>query len=131
MNLKRDVLLTVVVVLSALLLIALLDIGMTARGQMRIARCSVQMTNVRGALQTYRTTYGNFPTGDVRRISAILGGENPRQILFLDTENANRSIPLIDPWKTPLRITYTSATNFTLESAGPNGKFGDADDLIR
>ncbi len=36
----------------------------------------------------------------------------------------------IDYWKTSFKIEILARTNFIIRSAGPNQKFGDADDII-
>jgi hypothetical protein len=37
---------------------------------------------------------------------------------------------LLDVWQTPYQIKFMPPTNFVIHSAGPNKKFGDADDII-
>ena len=51
-----------------------------------------------------------------------------RGILF--TTRTNTLGGLIDIWQTPYQIKLIGQTNFTIHSAGPNRKFGDADDII-
>ena len=42
----------------------------------------------------------------------------------------NNNAEVIDFWDTPLRIATVPRTNFIIQSAGPNQKFGDKDDII-
>lgn len=42
----------------------------------------------------------------------------------------NASSQVIDTWQTPFQINLVGSTNFMIRSAGPNLKFGDADDII-
>jgi hypothetical protein len=42
----------------------------------------------------------------------------------------NNSGAVIDIWGTPYRMEFAPQTNFIIHSAGPNRKFGDADDIV-
>jgi hypothetical protein len=42
----------------------------------------------------------------------------------------NQTGAMIDIWQTPYKIEIVQQTNFIIHSAGPNHKFGDADDII-
>jgi hypothetical protein len=44
--------------------------------------------------------------------------------------HTNASSQVTDIWQTPFQIKLVGTTNFTIRSAGPNLKFGDADDII-
>jgi hypothetical protein len=46
------------------------------------------------------------------------------------TSRTNASGEVIDIWQMPFQITFVEKTNFIVRSAGPNQKFGDADDII-
>jgi len=46
------------------------------------------------------------------------------------TTHTNALGELIDIWQTPFQIKLAGETNFIISSAGPNKKFGDADDII-
>lgn len=46
------------------------------------------------------------------------------------TSRTNASGELIDIWQMPFQIKLAGQTNFIICSAGPNQKFGDADDII-
>jgi hypothetical protein len=37
---------------------------------------------------------------------------------------------IVDYWKKPFQIEIATQTNFIIRSAGPNQKFGDADDIV-
>ena len=46
------------------------------------------------------------------------------------SDRTNAQGELFDLWKTPYQIEILEQTNFIVRSAGPNKKFGDADDII-
>jgi hypothetical protein len=48
--------------------------------------------------------------------------------LFFNPINSHGE--LLDIWQTPYQIEVLAQTNFIVRSAGPNKKFGDADDII-
>lgn len=43
---------------------------------------------------------------------------------------ANSQRELADYWKTPFQIRIVAPTNFIIRAAGPNKRFGDADDIV-
>jgi hypothetical protein len=53
---------------------------------------------------------------------------NEYQFSFVSRTNASSQV--IDIWQTPFQINLVGLTNFIIHSAGPNQKFGDADDII-
>ncbi|HZL14210.1 MAG TPA: hypothetical protein VFC85_08710 [Verrucomicrobiae bacterium] len=46
------------------------------------------------------------------------------------SERTNSQGEILDIWKMPFQIEITPPTKFIVRSAGPNKKFGDADDII-
>lgn len=50
--------------------------------------------------------------------------------LRVSSNRTNANGELLDFWRTPYLIEMTVQTNCQIRSAGKNGKFGDADDLI-
>jgi hypothetical protein len=46
------------------------------------------------------------------------------------TSRTNASGEVVDIWQTPFQITFVKQTNFIVRSAGPNSKFGDANDIV-
>ena len=90
----------------------------------------MEISNLEAALNQYRAEYGIFPQGTNSAIFKILLGENPRKIIFYSA-NSNRfnsQGEYLDLWKTPYEIKVEQ-TNYSIRSAGPNGIFGDKDDL--
>ena len=84
------------------------------------------------ALDMYFSEYGSFPQGNNERVMAQLLGNNPKPISFLSGLHitTNRIGQLLDPWETPFEIDV-SGSFLTVISAGPDGRFGTADDLGR
>jgi hypothetical protein len=46
------------------------------------------------------------------------------------SERTNSQGRLLDIWEMPYQIQIVARTNFIIQSAGPNKKFGDKDDII-
>jgi hypothetical protein len=46
------------------------------------------------------------------------------------SDRTNSQGEILDIWKMPFQIRIIPPTNFVVRSAGPNQKFGDADDII-
>ncbi len=73
-----------------------------------------------------------YPEGEPPVIVAALLGENPRAKSYLRPEFRQFLDPsgqVLDPWKRPFRFDRAEGGGVKLRSAGPNGTFGDADDL--
>ena len=66
-------------------------------------------------------TLPNIRSGSVLRTFVEPAG-------FPNQTNAQGEI--IDPWNVPFQIEIAGQTNFIVRSAGPDKKFGDADDII-
>lgn len=91
----------------------------------------IEMKEVGAALQQYRAAFGIYPLGDNASISKALGGENPKQTTFLDLKRrwVDTNGGLVDFWHTPYIIQTNQTSGLSIRSAGPNRRFGDADDL--
>lgn len=85
---------------------------------------------LRTAIRAFYTEYAAWPTGDVRQIVSALTGKNAHNIVFIEEPDSclNQRGEYLDPWKTPYRIA-TAGTNIEVRSAGPDRKFGTADDI--
>jgi hypothetical protein len=82
--------------------------------------------DIASALKKRVTVTGSLSTIDNAFILQAVFGTNT--FLYSDRTNANGQF--LDPWETPYKIDILGQTNFTVRSAGPNKKFGDADDII-
>lgn len=82
----------------------------------------------------WRTNFpgqGN-PVGDNREITAALMGDNPRQLALVPKQHRalNSEGELCDRWGTPFRFHPLSGEHMEISSAGPDHKFGTADDTV-
>lgn len=84
-----------------------------------------------GAFHSNFPRLGN-PVGENHEITAALLGDNPAKFPFLSAGhralNARRE--LCDRWGTPFRFHQISGTAMEIRSAGPDRKFGTADDAL-
>ena len=82
------------------------------------------------AMVEYTADFDAGPEGENGDIAALLLGNNPRDKAYL----AKKSIVLrdgqfVDFWKRPLSFTRGTDGSLAVLSSGPNGKFGDDDDI--
>ena len=84
--------------------------------------------------ETWQTNFpraGN-PTGENAEITAALSGANPLRFAFLPRGHraVNPRGELCDRWGTPFRFHALSGHQMEIRSAGPDQKFGTADDAV-
>jgi hypothetical protein len=73
-----------------------------------------------------RTMKNDAPTNiDVDFIYHALFGTNS-----YSSHRTNTQGEILDLWQMPYQIEIVARTNFVVRSAGPDNKFGDADDII-
>lgn len=116
--------LVVVIILAALagmVLPHVLPAGNTAR--QGIARADI--ANIRMALKMYRLHTGKYPSGS-----------DGLDILTRPSPSYNNEPYLendpVDPWKNPYKYSYPGShggLGFDISSAGPDGQFGNEDDI--
>ncbi len=94
-----------------------------------VPRVKFEMLNIAHALQAYEATYNEFPFSDNLSVCRALLGSNIQSIVFLYAQTNNLG-ELIDPWNTAYKIEFTNRTNFIVQAAGKNLKFGDGDDYV-
>lgn len=79
----------------------------------------------------YKQEFGSYPAGENSNIIRALGGDNPKEIVFL---NVRRTVKhpneMVDPWETPCQIEFYQQTNCAVHSPGKDKIFGNADDII-
>jgi len=89
------------------------------------------LNEVFATFQTNFPATGN-PVGENAEITAALTGENKFHFAFIPP--GHRAIDaqgeLCDRWGTPFRFHQLSGTRMEIRSAGPDRKFGTADDAI-
>lgn len=87
------------------------------------------LNEVFGTWQTNFPHTGN-PVGENAEITAALTGDNPFRFAFIlrGHRAINARGELCDRWGTPFRFHQLSGTQMEIRSAGPDRKFGTADD---
>jgi hypothetical protein len=85
-------------------------------------------------LDAWRTNFpgqGN-PVGENSEIAAALAGDNPQHLVLIPRNHRafNDRGELCDRWGTPFRFHALSGEHMDLRSAGPDRKFGTADDAV-
>jgi type II secretory pathway pseudopilin PulG len=91
---------------------------------------------VEGAIDAYTAETGSPPQGDHEQIVRVLMGENPknrnffpRDLRALSSDFLNEDGRLVDAWRNPLQIQPMPDGSIQVLSAGPDGKFGNEDDV--
>ena len=84
---------------------------------------------------TWQTNFphaGN-PVGENSEITTALAGDNPVRFAFIARRHRaiNAQGELCDRWGTPFRFHQLSGQQMEIRSAGPDRKFGTADDVPR
>jgi len=80
----------------------------------------------------YIADNGSFPKNlDNHLFIEALSGKNPEKAAYMliKARNLNSKGELIDDWGTPFRISYFSASDVLILSAGPDKIFGTSDDI--
>ena len=87
--------------------------------------------------ELFETWQSNFPrsgnpVGENSEITAALSGANPLRFAFLPRGHraVNTHGELCDRWGTPFRFHPLSGHQMEIRSAGPDQKFGTADDAL-
>ncbi len=83
------------------------------------------------AMEGFKNAFGSYPSGNEASIVKMLAGDNPKTncFLILNSQTTNKIGQYVDPWKTPYKFNCT-ARKVTIQSAGINKMFGDADDVF-
>ncbi len=70
------------------------------------------------------------PVGDNHEIAGALAGDNPLQLVLIPKHHPALNVrgELCDRWGTPYRFHQLSGERMEIRSAGPDQKFGTADD---
>jgi hypothetical protein len=81
-------------------------------------------------LKQYSIKTGGLTNIDNSFVFQSVFGTNGTVNLNYHSEQTNSQGQVLDCWKTPYQIEILTRTNFVVTSAGPDKKFGDADDII-
>jgi type II secretory pathway pseudopilin PulG len=89
---------------------------------------------IEDSLEQYRADQQSYPAATTNSgVVEALYGENPREKHYMTGMGALiRDGQFTDYWKNPLRIVFPSGETEKIArviSAGPNGEFGDSDDI--
>ena len=113
------------IVLGLIAILATMIISVASRIESQSKEKGVKSTFalLEGALEEYKEFYGDFP-GNLGDLYSVPGS---RKILEKISDSPGA---IVDPWGRPLDYKYTPGDNYPeLLSAGPDRKFGTADDI--
>jgi hypothetical protein len=111
----------------------------TAEPNLLAAQLNAPKSDIRRDLETLNSLFVNFqtnfpqtgnPVGENSEITAALTGANPLDFAFLPKNHPaiNAAGQLCDRWGTPFRFHQLGGFKMEIRSAGPDRKFGTADD---
>jgi hypothetical protein len=110
-------------IVLALLGLVLLHLGRGSILAARRAGTALQISSIETACLNYKTEYYELPdTSDNARLIKI-------PFLLVKATDFNSNGEEVDPWGTPLRITFDADTKVRVVSAGQDKIFGTADDI--
>ena len=118
-------LIEMLIVLGLIAILATMVISVASRIDNQSKEKGVKSTFalLEGALEEYKEFQGDFPG----RMSELYSIPDSRKIL---DKISNSPGAIVDPWGRPLDYRYAPGDNFPeLVSAGPDRKFGTADDI--
>jgi hypothetical protein len=98
-----------------------------------ISREKALVMAIQTACMAYVVEYNRLPpSSDNQRFTAALLGDNSRFIAFisLSDDEINDKKEMIDPWSTPLKMTFLDNGTLQVTSAGPDKIFGTMDDIV-
>jgi len=95
----------------------------------------LETSQIHLALESYKTKFGQFPSGDSAAVFRALRGENSDDMVFFQAASVSPDGSVLDPWGTPYKL-YFSGDETIIRSAGPNRQFDGSgnvnfDDYIR
>lgn len=101
--------------------------------QARITAAVTQIATFKTALDQFEVDTGSYPKGQDGLQQLVLPRESPPQdVTGYRGPYLSSDIPL-DPWQHPYTYEYPGRINtsgFDIISAGPDGQFGTADDIM-
>jgi hypothetical protein len=102
-------------------------------GPMPNTLATSELAALRVANEAYRLEFGQFPTGTISQMCLTLGGQNPRQIVFVEfpTDRIQPDGAFRDPWGSPYQMVFPTPSNVVARSAGKDKTWGTGDDIER
>jgi len=127
MKTKRTAVLITLAAIGLLVLAAVHSL----RGSAREATAKNTIHCLVIASQTYAKEYGKFPTGTFSQVCQALGGDNSLKTAFIEVapDHIQRDGAILDPWGSPYRLDFGSASNVVAYSAGTDLAWGTEDDI--
>ena len=86
------------------------------------------MNSILMAMRYYTQHVGPLPTNGTEAIFSALRGENPKNLTVLKVTDGQAD-RMLDPWRHPYRLRILDDGTFWVASGGPNGVWGDSDDI--
>ena len=121
MKMKKPIIIIFVIIGCGLILWAMFLPAETGPTLGKNAVCRVILIKrLRDEIGNYQYKFGRYPTGDYDEVLKKLFVDDPKKFAYYR----------VDPWGTPFTISFLSTNAFVIASAGPNKKFGDADDIV-
>lgn len=131
----------VAIVMISFLLSAAVPMYRKARTHALVVKTEVLLSSIEGALSMYHTNFGDYPIFDeagCRVLVEYLQGPVDSRYwkgpyMRFKAEDLDEHNNVLDVWKTPLSYVYPQKIRpnvpYLLISAGPDRKFGTADDI--
>lgn len=121
---------TIIIALSTLALVASILFYILIWPDRQREGTSVCIHVIEKAMGDFAADYETYPKGSNNEIAELLLGNNDRDKAYLTKKTVVlRGGEFVDFWKRPLRFTPAGSAPPTVDSAGPNGEFGDLDDI--
>src|SRR5678809_161448 len=78
----------------------------------RVTKFNVDCDNLILGIQQYKEFVGTYPTGNNTSITKALLGQTEKKVLILAVRRSdiNDKGEIVDPWGTPLPVSYTHLT---------------------
>ncbi len=118
---------TIISILSAVVVPKL--VGHSQRAKIASAKTTI-VGALSGGLGMFEQAVGRYPTTE-EGLEVLISGQN---IPGWDGAYIQSAFIPLDPWKNPYKYTFPSALTsssilYDIESAGPDGTFGNEDDI--
>jgi general secretion pathway protein G len=116
----------IVIALMSTIMAILMNAILAKHERAKIDLTAVKLSRLSDSLVQYKLDSPRFPTTDEGLMALREAPAGARNWRGPYTEPDK----LLDPWDRPIRYELVNAKTYKLTSAGPNGEFGDEDDII-